>query len=173
MKKTKAAQRVEIAKDVIKHIKAKKITTKSWTYFDASNLSKYSGKQLKEVLPKLKKCEVCALGGMFYSYVNRYNDFTVPKSTNGDVEIRDYDMRNVMKIFTTPQLYLIETAFEGKDVNWNQCRNKTNLADSTIEKAIDYRTRNGFPLAKIGSKGDKILIHIMNNIIKNKGTFKP
>ena len=159
-------KRIEIAKDVIKWIKAKKITVKTEHYFIARTKSSYIGKQLKEVLPKIKTCQVCALGGLFYSYVMKYNNYEIAGSGIGSVNVRDIGMRILLEdIFTIKQLYLIECAFEKDDIN-NQCI----MADCTITiiiKAIHYRGKNNL-------KTDKdALIHIMQNNIKNKGTFKP
>ena len=162
----KSEKRIAIAKDVIKLIKAKKITVQTEHYFIARTKSSYIGKQLKEVLPKIKTCQVCALGGLFYSYVMKYNNYEIAGSGIGSVNVRDGNMRRLLEdIFTLKQLTLIECAFEKADIN-HQC----SLVDCTITimiKAIHYRGKNNL-------KTDKdALIHIMQNIIKNKGTFKP
>lgn len=166
MKKTKPQLRVEIAKDVLKHIKAKNITVEVMTYFYADNFQDYVGEQLQDVLPKLKNCTVCALGGLFYSYAGRHNNHAL-----GFGGVGEYTMREEMSMFTNDQLLLIETAFEAVDVNSGQCARKTFYSRNTIDRAIDYRGR--YSLLPKYVNDDKALIHIMKNIIKNKGAFRP
>ena len=103
MKKTKAEQRIEIAKDVLKHIKANKIIAKTRTYFKPKVRGKHAGKQLKEILPKIRECKVCALGSIFYSYINRYNNFVIPELGISEVEDMDIEMRELMSMFPESQ----------------------------------------------------------------------
>ena len=166
--KTKAEQRIEIAKDVLKHIKANKIIAKTRTYFKPKVRGKHAGKQLKEILPKIRECKVCALGSIFYSYINRYNNFVIPELGISEVEDMDIEMRELMSMFPESQLHLIETAFESK--KFCSRGDMKIYSYETIDKAIDYRYRNNIGWIY----GDeKALIHIMKNIIKNGGNFKP
>ena len=160
--KTKAEQRVEIAKDVIKYIKAEDIIAGSF-YFKISSRKTYNGEQLQSVLPEIKRCEICALGGMFYSYVKRHNNYEVD---NGGIHnLTANSMRNAINMFSNKQLQLIESAYEQSDFV-----SSMEYADSTIIRAIDYREKNDL---KFRENHTKALIHIMKNIIANKGTFKP
>ncbi len=146
--KTKAAQRVEIAKDVLKWIKAEKLTIQAHScYFDAKPINsnyQYVGKQLKQVLPKLKKCTVCALGSLFYANIMRYNKNEIKYGISG-VGFSG-EIRRTLKMFSRPMMNDIERSFEG---------NNTYRADNKLHSS------------------ETALIHIMNNIISNKGTFKP
>ncbi len=146
-KKSKAQLRVEIAKDVLKHIKAEKIVTEKLVYFEASSDSSHCGEQLKDVLPKLNDCRVCALGGMFYAHVNRNNKYQINTDYRNDiVKVHSDDMRNELSMFSNTQLWKIEISFECDD---------------------SYRREHDL------IEDEDALIHIMKNIIKNKGTFKP
>lgn len=169
-KKTNAELRVEIAKDVLKHIETEKIVAKiKWVYFDPCSRNKYKGKQLQEILSKLKKCKVCALGGMFYSYVDRHNKFKLTGEGGlQSVNENPRAMRDSMSMFTEKQLFLIECAFESRDVD-HGCY-KSGVSDAVIEKAKSYIRRH---ITGINSDGNDALIHIMKNIIRNKGTFRP
>ena len=166
--KTKAQLRIEIAKDVLKHIKANRITVETGDYFEPKVRGNaiYKGKQLKEVLPKLKECRVCALGGLFYSYVSKYNNFQIDVNGIGWTDFYGGEMRELMGMFSKHQLYLIECAFERDDIQEN-CLRSGKFKILTTELAINYRYRNGI------ENDEEALIHIMKNIIRNKGTFKP
>ena len=135
-----------------------------------SNKSAHKGKQLKDILPKIKKCKVCALGGIFYGYVARHNNYCISDSewSGGLQNITDNDclMRNSIEMFTNEQLYLIEVAFESYDYAV-KCESSTDYSYNTIYKAKDYRRKHGI------KTDNDLLIHIMNNIISNGGTFKP
>jgi len=164
-KKTKPELRVEIAKDVLKHIKANSFIPEAMTYFEVKSKHKYVGRQLKDILPKIKECRVCAIGGMFYSYVMRHNNYEI--DVDGVRCVDPDENRKLMSMFTTKQLELIEGAFE-----MSGFVSKGDYSRKTIDRARNYRER--LNLCK-GVKGndEKALIHIMKNIIKNKGTFKP
>jgi len=170
MKKNKAQLRVEIAKDVLKHIKAEKITARTGSYFHplVKNSARYKGKQLQEVLPKLKECKVCALGGMFYAFVDKYNNFTISESGIWYTTWRPGTMRELLDMFSKDQLYLIECAFEADDIEDN-CRYRSKYKASEYHIAESFRKTNGID----PHESKKALILIMKNIIRNKGTFKP
>jgi len=166
-KKSKAELRVEIAKDVLKLLEAKKITAKSMVYIEVSDRDDYhkEGLSLKGILPKVKKCKVCALGSMFYGYVNRHNSYNL--SATGSINaIQASEMRILLSdIFSRKQLQLIEGAFEQGDYS-----DFNDYAESTIERTIKFRKRNS---DKVQVSDKKAMSLIMKNIIKNKGTFKP
>ncbi len=169
--KTKAQLRIEIARDVLKHIKAKNITVKSGNYFIpvVKNNARYEDKQLQEVLPKLKECRVCALGGMFYAFVDKYNNFEISSlGVEYSSQYRDSKIRELLDMFSKDQLYLIECAFEETDISDN-CRYRSQYKASEYHIAKAFRKANGIE----GHEHDKALILIMKNIIRNKGTFKP
>ena len=144
--KTKAEQRIEIAKDVLKWIKTGKIKVLARNcYFNPITNLSYSGEQLKDALPQISNCEVCALGGLFYAHIMRYNDFEIDRWGINYIDGRR-EMVGELKMFSERVLQNIEASFEAT----NEYKDKHKLSDDT-----------------------ETLKHIMNNIIKNKGTFKP
>lgn len=167
-KKTNAELRVEIARDVIGHVEANELVVRIQTYFHISEHLDRKYAQLQERLSEVKNCTVCALGGLFYSNIVRNNNFR-----DGSC-IDSYSMRKSLSMFSKKQLMLIESAFEMGDFfeDFN-----TYCSVELLDRAILYRERNnlGDGHDKTGFYDDsgKALIHIMNNIIKNKGTFKP
>ena len=164
---TKPEKRVLIAKDVIKLIKAKKIVIQGGRYFQVGSRGRYIGKQLKDVLPKIPKCQVCALGGLFYSYVLKYNNYEIDDDGLININEKDDEMRGLLKdIFSIAQLHLIECAFEQSDIEAN-CRCKYSF--NTIIRAETYRNKHNIERP---NDADKALIHIMKNIISNKGVFR-
>ncbi len=164
--KTKAELCVEIAKDVLLQIKSKKIVAEAGVYFILKTKSQFKGKQLQEVLPRIKKCEVCALGSLFYSFINKHNDFKIDDEGLDMTSFHHSDMRSRITMFPIANLELIECAFENRDV-YDSCENRGHYAWKTIIKAKKYRGIN------LLLNDEKALIHIMKNIIRNKGTFKP
>ena len=168
-KLTKPDKRVAIAKDVIKYIDKEKIKPKQSIYFMPIGLSRISGdligKQLNKIIPKTSKCEVCVLGGLLYSCVRTENDFTVPEVNGGIRNIgRSFIVNKLGKYFSEKQLALIEWAFEEKTLGEGSY-DRVGLTYDKWRAAIDYAYKNKLhgPKAKMR--------HIMENIIKNKGTL--
>jgi len=174
----KAQQRVEIAKDVIKMVKAGKIIAQRGTYFRSSDevLTK-EGADLQKLLcsSKTNTCEVCGIGAAFYSLVRKADRFKLSGNMLNDAwwddregikelsGIGDDDMRKLLrKHFSSKQLTLIETAFEtyvaGNDNGY-------------VPSEIDERKAINFGEKFDSSEGR--LKAIMQNIIDNKGEFKP
>ncbi len=181
---TPAEKRVAIAKDVLKHLEAKKIKPTSGTYVnpDLSNKTlknKFSGRmikdvQLQEVYSNVNSCKVCALGAMFFCAVKVANNLNIQqhwqtsvstKILNREVENTIYykDMgysqsesvfKYMKRFFTKHQLDLIETAFE------RFCLKSNN---TNVLKAIEMFK----PEVSLHNR----MKAIMQNIIKNKGTF--
>jgi len=161
-------KRVAIAKDVLKHLDAQRIEADKGRYFVPETQHIYAGKQLKDVLPKIKHCKVCALGSMFYSYVSKYNNYIIPKYGVRGVNNQADKMRDLMDMFTRQQLNLIETAFERRVIEIDE----RSVSKTVLYRAMDFGERKG-----IGGwdddRDDRTLRAIMDNVIKNKGTFRP
>jgi hypothetical protein len=100
-------------------------------------------------LSKLRKCQVCALGGMFISYAKLYDKVT-PSDCGGSqtTPLREY--------FETDQLRLIEGAFEGFD--------EFNIYSGCVDT---------FNFYYITTDSKTRLKLIMKNMLKNGGTFAP
>lgn len=159
---SKAEKRVQIAKDVLLQIEAKRIKPQAGVYIQAKVKNTFAfGKEWddpiinekEQVQDTLKNatCDACALGSMFICAVDRHdrlriknlNTFAVsayPKDKNAEIELGGSDMYDYLsKFFSSDQLVAIEDAFEG-----------------------DYKDI---------SSDKKRLKAIMNNIIKNNGKF--
>ncbi len=185
--KTKGEARVAIAKDVLKWINTEKMSVQQSGYlhslgdalFDSTDVDNNS--DLRDKLQG-KECRVCALGAVFLTTVDRFNKVgcadivsTGNRSDPWGVRYRhfsslDRDMLTgyLNKYFTPVQLCMIESAFEcdtflEDDVEDNPA------AVAKITKADAY----GNALAEEGHSSQSRLRKIMENIIKNKGTFKP
>lgn len=162
-KLSKANKRIELAKDVITQVKAKKYIATQMTYFDgyeiaeeARILGSKDTDQLNKVLPKIT-CECCAKGALLMAGITKINHcslFDIEQNSGND----DYILDKLKDIFISSQLHLIETAFEGRIINDSDSYNDDEKAKNLYLKYKHSDTR---------------LIGIMNNIIKNSGTFKP
>lgn len=154
----KAQMRVAIAKDVIKQITAKRLLARKNIYLmaghtgsqdDAWRTKLYkqnASTQLNEVLPKV--CQVCAIGAVFVAAVEKNDALKVGQlyTEDGVRFVTSGTMKKYLRRwFSAAQLYLMEGVFEGWD----------DSADTLEGDSTD------------------VLVFIMKNIIKNKGTFKP
>jgi len=158
--KTTQEQRIEVASDVLMHIDSGKLEGKNMTYLSVDTLQSHIGKSLQKVLGRFKKCKACALGGMFYALIMRHNDYKITIDVN---TVPPSTMREILgKVFTKKQLLLVESAFEETFL----CAYH-DYTTKTQERAKNYTLRHHL------NNGQETLIHIMNNIIKNNGTFKP
>lgn len=168
-KLSKAEQRVEIAKDVIKQCSKGKYEIETGGYIDLYPEGLRSFDELEHLQANtcVSKgritCTVCAKGALFMSHVMKTNHCLVKEADKTD----DTGIKKRLKnIFSPLQLDLIETAFE-----------RSVVVDDTdkIHQGCDY-TELGKKATNFGwqySEPNERLIAIMKNIIKNKGTFKP
>jgi hypothetical protein len=174
-KLTKAEMRIAIAKDVIAQIKAKKYnpTNGVWVVSDCGQeyddwlLTAASSCEVDvQVYTKnINKCNVCALGSLFVSAVNKYNNVYGTFDSVSTYEVfssigTEEKKSPLLRYFSSSQLQLIEFTFEGGMGAFYFYDNS-----STAERA--YAFYEQYPDDK-----DR-LIAIMKNIIKNKGIFKP
>lgn len=166
-----------IAQDVIAQIKAKRYEAAHFTWVelldkdgpvlepalefgrDASIRELFLGK-------KIANCECCALGAMFMS-CTLYNNKTSAEQFDDQITFGSFDwlveergkLTNGLNTFFSPeQLQLVEAIFE-RDSGAFQ-------APASKQAAVDT-WRELYPEPK------DCMIAIMENIIKNKGTFKP
>ena len=161
-----AQKRVLIAKDVIEQIKAKRFIPESGTWVDfnkqCDTLLETDSIQEKFLDKTIKDCNCCALGGLMMSctlFNNRETVSDIEEHFEAIGDNIDYGTKfhnKFDKIFSRSQLLLIEKCFEGGVgyfSDYNHC---------------DFEGyRSQFKNATAA------LIGIMENIIKNKGTFKP
>lgn len=174
---------VAIAKDVLKHLREIKPSNGIYVDFESGRLTKVLGnedlsnKELKPYIPKIRKnCHVCALGACFLSHVGLFNKF---KIGNMGVLSQEYyetiksrqstgyegdEIKAVMlKSLGKKNIALIESAFEAAEMGDDDYGRDT---DAAILFGNKYQS---------GPDGGnrKRLKAIMENLIENKGDFKP
>ena len=164
-KKASAAQkRVLIAKDVLTQLKLRRIKAKTGRYINLSYEveSKFYGEEFQPLFlqRKIPRCTACALGAIMISCTAFNNNQKVGDPALGcnlGQMIKDGDLisNGSTDIFTLEQLSLIEQAFEQGAGEF------FGAAPKTVEFGRGYRTDSSRLKA------------IMENIIRNKGTFIP
>jgi hypothetical protein len=196
-------KRVLIAKDVIAQIKAKKIKPEqgsfvmvekvkgfisssaaeerngtyhyAWNKLDASEGSAADVRRLY-LENKIQQCSCCALGGMFMS-CTLYNNSTTVESLGfagddiGGALYKSSEPGSISngldKFFSVEQLRLIEQTFEGNNgvVTGGERDDDGGEFDKFSPRSEAFYTKYKKPKDR--------LIAIMQNIVKNNGTFKP
>lgn len=162
-------RRVAIAKDVLLQLKSKRYKATSGIYIDFKNpLIEYDNvADLSDAplcaLSEGVKCDVCARGAMFMSACGLFDKLTASdmnmdadysSTLDGfDSEFQKYESR----FFSRAQLALIEAAFEGNDV-----QDKLSAKEEEAARKW-YKAHKGGAAVRLKA--------IMNNIIRNKGTF--
>jgi len=178
---TAAQKRVLIAKDTIKWLNSNNIEAKSGEYFLAPSMGikiKSLNDKLGAALARTKKsCKVCALGGMFYSMVRRFDKVTVGR---GDITNRclgDYltfvessvVFSELGKYFPHHQLAMIESAFEMIDmIDWED---HDHIGDAEVDRSILFAQKPDY--SGDGKSPASRLRMIMENVVENNGVFKP
>lgn len=182
-----AEKRVAIAKDVLQQVKLNKYVpqTNVWVYLleGVPITSKTINMSLQKLLKK-HECEVCAIGGLIASSIRLGNELSVMDCLDQEVSIYDksiinnkinnsfnfnfseihYVNKNVAKhlkkYFSPSQIKLMEVAFEGTNgyFGFSLTVKEQRALDfyETYVESEEYR-----------------LCAIMENVIKNNGTFKP
>lgn len=163
---SKKEKRIEICKDLIKQLKAKKFQALTGSYFSADSDEKLrKDDSLQELIENgTLHCEGCHKAGLFYSAIRLRNKVTVKGYDVKDCSLDYYNdntriVRSLADIFTRKQLDLMEVAFE-YDMNMN-CEN---LVRKNRIKAADF--------GRMYENDDDRMIAICKNIIKNEGLFK-
>lgn len=166
---TKADARVAICKDVLAAIKAKKIVAQAGTYClmefgDA--VTPDTRTSLRDLIPKMKRCDVCAIGAIFTAFVSRENKFdvTAEPSDFGGAYVSIGDERMIDKLrgyFGAKELRTIEAAFEG-----GTSLGHLNLVGRDTElKCAEFFERH--------PDDEQRLQAICRNIIRHEGEFIP
>lgn len=164
-------QRTIIAQDVIDQVTVYRYNALRGSYitkFVATDMDYLDN--VKEKFEKIRTCAVCALGACFMSAVKFKNSFTFKEiadiSTTAIFTGND-KVEKILSIFTSNQLLLIEAAFEKRDCSFFANYLKS-PADTTYEERCKaYEFGDNF-----NDDNDR-LVAIMQNIIDNKGEFKP
>jgi len=156
---TRAQMRVAIAKDVLKQIKARKITISPNGYWTVGNPRfLYDGTAVGRLDIQRKKCSVCAAGAAITSAIRLFNEETIPIRNASDEERVFIAGR---RWFTKRQLAMIEAAFEKPG--------SRPMVDQITFREIDRCDR-------FAAKNDTYLARakaIFKNIIENGGNFVP
>jgi hypothetical protein len=170
--KPKQYQCVSVAKDVLKQLTSRFFKAKKGDYLNIIGLKETikAPAKMDKAFTSIKlnggRCEVCGIGACFTSLVNIGDTVntnpvfgkTISKHSSGMTD----PMRRVLrKVFTSEQLTLIECAFE-VGVSYVD---KDYISFEEREKASDFGEKYRTDAARLKA--------IMNNIIKNKGTFIP
>jgi hypothetical protein len=169
-------KRVAIAEDTLKHIYTGKLVPTSGTFVDDGIAYSADNDSVQKLFRSQEKCEVCALGSLFLSYVDVANRCKVKDFSSSDGD-GAYIMRRLSSFFDKRQLALIEAAFEaGSGMVGNA--EEFELSETEFNIASEFGSRL---LDKINfldhfdniSEDDAILVAICVNIIQNKGIFNP
>lgn len=142
---------VEIAKDVIALLNAKKLVATKGTYGDFNYrtrlelTSSYDGSFQPIIQSPNFQCEACALGGLFIAYVDKFNSVNLD---NGNRPGSERMVEILAPFFGNDEhvLYQIESYFEGWGTRGTNFYYKNPDADTRLRK-------------------------ICQNIIDNNGTF--
>ena len=164
---TKAQQRVAIARDVLAQLKAGRLVGNSGSFIGTDLPYAPPQTQVQEVLKKVPRCDVCAVGSLFLCAVEKFDalkmeDLEAFLEAFGDsgVPVVERDViPYLQRYFSEAQLRLIEIAFERGEGAYEP-------KSSREEKASHFGCHDGVT-------HDEDIKKIMRNIIKNDGTFVP
>ena len=170
-KLSKDRKRVAIAKDVIAQLKSNKYQASPGDWCFISNVSSDKFDTQSEVRDVINDndttCEVCATGGIFASCVRLNDQF---KITNNRKPIDNVDntlgilpqsvLNHTGKFFSKSQIRLIENAFE--------CGN-----GYFAQYGFNSKDLRAIAFGEKFNTSEACMIAIMENIIENKGEFKP
>lgn len=171
-----AEKRVVIAQDVLAQLKAKFYIAKKGNYIfyiDRLEGVKYSA-DIKKNYAKIKSCTVCALGACLMSITKFENKLTFsdadlffPGETNCQAKrIANKKAKSLFaSLFSAEQLLLIENAFEGVSGGTRVGKELFYKNLSSEQKDACTQFYNQYQVISNRLKA------IMENIIKNKGTF--
>jgi len=157
----------KIAKDVLKHLNSFR-RVETGTYI-SGEVPQLEGAEKNEnaqdyVDTITEKCDVCALGACMLSFVRLYDDVTLDDLNYRSIS--NYELieatfptikKKLLTAFSAKQLILIESAFEKESINNTLCID--------VEDAISFG--EAYP-----NNTDRLKA-IMENIVENKGKFKP
>ena len=162
----KADARVEIAKDVIETLDAQRMVATPLEYFKLGThtegaLESFEATALSVRRKGKTKCRVCALGATVVCAVGLYDEAPELEEDWGYKHVSNSTMRDVLsRWFSRQQLDLIECAFEmcsGFDLGKS--------SNASRETAETFGEGFSHPRAR--------LVAIMQNIVDNKGLFRP
>ena len=166
-----ANQRVEIAKDVLLQLKAKKYVASSGTYFNinngtpSQNRSEFFRERSAQKAIEIDgvKCSVCARGAIFASRCRLGNDAINPVSDAACTSFSIQERNVLTGIFSSELKYSIEYLFELGNYS-DRWAGYIDKHLSALDSWCDVQRRT-----------DKTAIHrmklLMKNLIRNKGSL--
>ena len=171
-KMDKADARVIIALDALKQLDMKKVVATNGTYLFTQNYIPNEDKEFAEFIESEKTCQACALGTLFVSMAEKFDNVSCIAVydrykifSSGDFQIFSLTLgfieEYLYKFFDRKQMAMIEAAFEG---TWYV---KGVQKDADLHRASLFNTRCGTHNAEF------TLRRILWNIIDNNGTFIP
>lgn len=171
----KEKQIVMMAKDVIKNIRAG-LFTFAYGEFVMIQDSLTRDESLRKIMPRLLKnrsCGVCALGACFLSYVGYANKYNVSEGLLIESRVPPSELFSLLgKILSPKMLQSIEIAYECGDGFFKRNDKRADyLGSEHLLSDADFYAAANFG-GKYRSQSNR-MIAIMQNIIKNKGDFKP
>lgn len=189
---TKRELAVAVAKDVLQQLRQKKLRVKAGAYInsDSTILQISADAKAKENIKAVKEtCTVCALGAAALCYVERFNKANLADLGAMEHTVEEWDdlklvlfeaqqeqLWNVLKrVFSKKQMLLIEDAFEAVRDNTEDKDNEDigheHLPRTKLEKCKESDAAVAFGL-RYKKDADRLRA-IFQNIVKNKGEFKP
>jgi len=170
---TKAETRCTIARDVLAQLKAKVIIPTQGFWAEDSKLGDFDSAvnllpqygndpscSIRDFALGITKCKCCALGSIFLSTARIFDNMKVDMGTDCPSAVfEDLGSSPLSNYFLIAQLELIESCFEGGDGMYSPDE------DESWTLAVGYKQQ--YPNAT------KRLTAIMENILRNKGTFCP
>lgn len=194
-KMTKAQKRVAIAKDIIASINSEKYIAYASSYirkvveidgksvdvrYDYLDDKVIEELDIQETLPRMEKCEVCAMGACILSLTKYENKLTFADIGPEISEFSETTDKLLKGVFTPEQLAMIEIMFEGyySDVeydeedyedgggdNYSRDRLDAIVSDEDALKCIEWHWKK----KKRGITDNNLMIAIWKNIVDNEG----
>jgi hypothetical protein len=173
-KLTRSERAVRVAQDVIKQVTAGAIIPVDGIYISSERVSMPSPVPVsdwQEVIVQFDKdsgcCNSCAIGAVLLSKIRKFNN--CPTDHDDSVydlesitENHDFVMKQLSEVFDINTLRYMEYVFEGGDGG---------IFSDGARITSDYHDRVIAFRAKRDNDERKIMIAIMQNIIKNNGKF--
>ncbi len=186
-KANKARKRVMIARDVLAQLDAKRFIPTEGVWVNEVKglndvLEQEEDKDLRDLLVKQPKCEVCGLGALFVScveFADKLNIAELDEGIKDDLKSEEsgeetgisFTLLNpyLKKYFDSDQLILIELAFE------QGCGNYREYNSPLGKEAADFfdLIEDDWLSNQDESFQETKMRLIMENIIANNGTFDP
>lgn len=152
---------VQLAHDVLSLLEAEYIEPRpnAWVEFGSDS---FSPGTIRDLVHKRERCRVCADGALYVAYMKRRFETEQPEIRIGWVGYHQIQER-LTPTFTEQELQLIDIAFE-------QGHGYFHASEADEEDGTAFRARE---FADRGESFKSRMVKIMNNIIENKGEFKP